>query len=30
LDGVPINNLDVITWLREYITEGLQEIKGVQ
>ena len=26
LDGVSINNLDVITWLREYITEGLNEI----
>ena len=26
LDGVSINNIDVITWLREYITEGLNEI----
>lgn len=26
LDGVSINNLDVITWLREYISEGLNEI----
>lgn len=26
LDGVSINNLDVISWLREYIAEGLQEI----
>ena len=26
LDGVSINNLDVISWLREYITEGLNEI----
>jgi len=30
LDGVPISNLDVITWLREYITEGLNEIMGIQ
>ena len=30
LDGVPISNLDVISWLREYITEGLAEIMGVQ
>ena len=29
LDGVPINNLDVIKWLREYISEGLTEIIGV-
>ncbi|GAB6106334.1 ATP-binding protein [Fusibacter bizertensis] len=29
LDGVPINNLDVIKWLREYISEGLAEIIGV-
>lgn len=26
LDGVPINNLDVISWLRAYIKEGLLEI----
>lgn len=26
LDGVPISNLDVIQWLREYIKEGLYEI----
>lgn len=26
LDGVPISNLDVIKWLRDYITEGLTEI----
>lgn len=26
LDGVPISNLDVIKWLRDYITEGLHEI----
>ncbi|MGX8797419.1 ATP-binding protein [Fusibacter sp. JL298sf-3] len=26
LDGVPIGNLDVIKWLRDYITEGLAEI----
>ena len=30
LDGVPISNLDVIKWLREYITEGLNEIMGIQ
>lgn len=30
LDGVPISNLDVISWLREYITEGLGEIMGIQ
>jgi hypothetical protein len=30
LDGVPISNLDVISWLREYITEGLNEIMGIQ
>lgn len=30
LDGVPISNLDVIAWLREYITEGLNEIMGIQ
>ncbi len=30
LDGVPISNLDVITWLREYIYEGLNEIMGIQ
>lgn len=30
LDGVPISNLDVITWLREYINEGLNEIMGIQ
>ena len=29
LDGVPISNLDVITWLREYITEGLNEIMNL-
>ena len=28
LDGVPINNFDVIAWLRAYITEGLIEIMG--
>lgn len=27
LNGVPISNIDVITWLREYIAEGLEEIK---
>lgn len=26
LDGVPISNIDVIKWLRDYITEGLQEM----
>lgn len=26
LDGVPITTIDVITWLRDYIAEGLQEI----
>ncbi len=30
LDGVPISNLDVIKWLREYINEGLNEIMGIQ
>jgi len=30
LDGVPISNLDVITWLREYITEGLAEITSTR
>lgn len=26
LDGVPISNIDVIAWLREYINEGLNEL----
>ncbi len=26
LDGVPISNIDVIKWLRDYIKEGLNEI----
>ncbi len=28
LDGVPISNIEVIAWLREYISEGLHELKG--
>ncbi len=28
LDGVPIQNLEVLAWLEEYITQNIREIKG--
>lgn len=28
LDGVPITNIDVISWLKGYIKESLEEIRG--